>query len=183
MEDDAEKPPVRTSKTFHPVVRPRSTSDGNERALEHERRQQQEVVARQRQEELRIRMEAEQWLAGRSAEERDIDAFCDKFDQVVEGYLRAWCKAMPGFSLRPLIVPLGSRSNGYVFGFDGKTGWIHHPNHKTVLVERVSLGRRSMERTLVKVLTVDELTTKNVGKAVKEVLGIRKRRGAADRRS
>lgn len=182
MADESEKPPVPMRKTFYPVSRSRSTSDGGERALEREQREQQEVIARQRQEEARIRIEAEQWAAGRSVEERDMDAFSDKFDQVVERYLRLFSAAIYGFSLAPLIMPPGSRAKGYKFSFEGKTGWIQH-NRKTAWIERVSPGRRGMDRTLVAIWTVDDLTTRNVGKAVKDVLGIRKRQGAANRGS
>ena len=119
--------------------------------------------------------------AGWSEQERKTNAFIDKFDQVVERYLYQCCAEIPGFKLRQLDAPPGDRSRGYEFSLNGIAGCVHHPDFETVLVERISPGGRGTERTLVATLTVDDLTVENVGKAVNEVLGIRKCRGAADR--
>jgi len=120
-------------------------------------------------------------LAARSPEVRDMDAFSAKFDEVVDPYFRHCCEAMPGFSFRPLVLPPGSRDKGWVFSFGGLTGWIQH-HRRTALIERVTPGRRGVEKSLGKILTVDDLTTRKVDKAVKEVLDIGKRRRAADRK-
>ena len=181
---------IRTGPEVEEWARQLAARSAEER--ERERRNQQELATRKA--ELRMRMEAEErmrmeaeerarqevLLAGRSAEERDMDALSDRFDQVVERYLRQFGAAIPGFSLAPLIMPPGSRAKGYKFSFDGKTGWVQH-NRKAAWIERVSPGRRGMDRTLVARWMVDDLTTRNVGKAIKEVLGIRRRRGAPDR--
>lgn len=199
MADDTEKPPVRMRKTPNPVSRHRSTSDGGETALEREQREQRNFIVRQRQEEIRVSIEAERraceakerarqevsremWLADLSADERDMYAFSEKFDEVVDPYFRQCCAAMPGFSFRPLILPPESRDKGWVFSFGGLTGWIQH-NRRTALIERVSPGRRGVEKSLGKILTVNDLTTRKVERAVKEVLDIGNPRGAPDRKS
>lgn len=173
---------IRTGPEAEEWARQLAARSAEER--ERERRNQQELATRKA--ELRMRMEAEErarqevLLAGRSAEERDMDAFSDRFDQIVERYLRQFSAAIPGFNLAPLIMPPGSCAKGYKFSFDGITGWVQH-NRKAAWIERVSPGRRGMDRTLVARWMVDDLTTRNVGKAIKEVLGIRRRRGAPDR--